>query len=68
MGKEELCATVKAELDISKMDPPLPVVKTAAAAVEVNLWRRRFDGVKSMHIQPIHLPTKKFQPPPPITV
>ncbi|KAL1543898.1 hypothetical protein AAHA92_20814 [Salvia divinorum] len=63
---QELCS-VKAELDISKMDPPLPVVKTAAAA-EVNLWKRRFDGVKRMNIEPIHLPAKKFQPPPPITV
>ncbi|XP_042025515.1 uncharacterized protein LOC121772461 [Salvia splendens] len=66
-SRGEVCG-VKAELDISKMDPPLPVVKTEAAAAEVNLWKRRFDGVKSMHIQPIHLPPKKFQPPPPITV
>ncbi|XP_042059763.1 uncharacterized protein LOC121804342 [Salvia splendens] len=65
VGNQELCG-VKAKLDISNMDPPLPVVKTAAA--EVNLWKRRFDGVKSMHIQPIHLPPNKFQPPPPITV
>ncbi|XP_042035018.1 uncharacterized protein LOC121781337 [Salvia splendens] len=53
-----------AALDISKMDPPLPVVKRAAAeAGEVNLWKRRFDGVKSsMSIQPIRLPAKEFRP------
>lgn len=63
----------KAAVDISKMDPPLPVVKRAAAPPgnsrdEVNLWRRRFDGAKkSMQIEPINLPNKRF-PPPPTTV
>ncbi|KAL1533692.1 hypothetical protein AAHA92_33544 [Salvia divinorum] len=60
---QELCSVKAATaLDISKMDPPLPVVKRAAAA-EVNLWNRRFDGVKSMRIEPIHLPVKEFQLP-----
>ncbi|XP_057785144.1 uncharacterized protein LOC131002689 [Salvia miltiorrhiza] len=60
------CSVKAAALDISKMDPPLPVVKREAPPRdEVNLWKRRFDGVKSMHnIEPIHLPAKKFQPPP----
>ncbi|XP_042033575.1 uncharacterized protein LOC121780119 [Salvia splendens] len=59
---QELCSVkaAAAALDISKMDPPLPVVKRAAA--EVNLWKRRFDGVKSMSIQPIRLPAKEFRP------
>lgn len=58
------CGKVAA-LDISKMDPPLPVVRRAAPpGNSVNIWKRRFDGVKSMQIEPIHLPTKKFQPPP----
>lgn len=59
----------KVEVDISKMDPPLPVVKREAppgnSRDEVNLWRRRFDGAKkSMQIEPINLPNKRFQPPP----
>lgn len=63
---------VKVVIDISKMDPPLPVVKRVAppgnSRDEVNIWKRRFEGAKSMQIEPIHLPGKRFQPPPPTTV
>lgn len=61
--QELFSAKAAAALDISKMDPPLPVVKRAAAAAEVNLWKRRFDGVntRSMSIQPIRLPVKEFR-------
>lgn len=60
---------VKVVMDISKMDPPLPVVKRVAPPPgncrdEVNLWKRRSNGVKTMQIEPINLPGKKFQPPP----
>ncbi|KAH6763747.1 hypothetical protein C2S51_014996 [Perilla frutescens var. frutescens] len=66
---------VKVVVDISKMDPPLPVVKRVAPPQgncrdEVNLWKRRSNGMKSMQIEPINLPGNKFPPPlpPPTTV
>ncbi|KAI3464447.1 hypothetical protein Pfo_021110 [Paulownia fortunei] len=57
-------------VDIGEMDPPLPVVKRVAppgvGRDEVNLWKRRFNGVgpKSLQIERINLPNSKFQPPP----
>ncbi|KAK4413258.1 hypothetical protein Salat_2738400 [Sesamum alatum] len=65
------CAKV---VDISEMDPPLPVVKRVAppgaGRDEVNIWKRRVNGVelKSLKIEQIHLPNSKFEPPPPTTV
>ncbi|KAK6132393.1 hypothetical protein DH2020_033832 [Rehmannia glutinosa] len=62
-------------VDIGEMDPPLPVVKRVAPPPgvgrdEVNIWKRRFNGVglKSLQIEKIHLPNTKFQPPPTLTV
>ncbi|CAA0809912.1 Unknown protein [Striga hermonthica] len=64
-------------VDVSKMDPPLPVVRRAAAAPgagreEVNLWRRRFDtaggGLKRLEIEKIRLPNGGFRPPASLTV
>lgn len=52
------------EVDISEMDPPLPVVKRAAppgiGRDEVNIWKRRSNGVKALQIEPIDLPSNKF--------
>ncbi|KAK4391158.1 hypothetical protein Sango_2179100 [Sesamum angolense] len=56
-------------VDISEMDPPLPVVKRVAppgaGRDEVNIWKRRFNGVelKSLKIEQIHLPNSKFEAP-----
>ncbi|GER37781.1 mitochondrial inner membrane translocase complex [Striga asiatica] len=64
-------------VDVSKMDPPLPVVRRAApppgaGREEVNLWRRRFDGagggLKRLEIEKIRLPGGGFQPPASLTV
>lgn len=44
------------EVDISVMDPPLPVVKRAAPPCEMNIWKRRSNGVKALKIEPIDLP------------
>ncbi|KAL7086272.1 hypothetical protein ACP275_14G329200 [Erythranthe tilingii] len=54
-------------VNIGELDPPLPVVKKVAPPGvdrdEVNLWKRRFSGaaLKSLQIEPIHLPNTKSQ-------
>ncbi|KAL3638767.1 hypothetical protein CASFOL_016674 [Castilleja foliolosa] len=63
-------------INIAEMDPPLPVVKRVAppggGREEVNIWERRFNGVRgglrSLEIEKIGLPDGKFPPPPTLTV
>lgn len=56
-------------VNVGELDPPLPVVKRVAppgaGRDEVNIWKRRFNGVelKSLKIEQIHLPNSKFEPP-----
>lgn len=49
------------EVNVSELDPPLPVVKKVnpAPAADGGLWKRRSGGtaLKSLQIQQIHLPT-----------
>ncbi|KAM3360877.1 hypothetical protein P3S68_015731 [Capsicum galapagoense] len=50
---------VHVEVNISELDPPLPVVKKVnLAPVDGGLWKRRSAGaaLKSLQIQQIHLP------------
>ncbi|KAL7155980.1 hypothetical protein ABFS83_03G112400 [Erythranthe nasuta] len=57
------CVVAAEVVDIGRMDPPLPVVKRVAPP-EVNIWKRRFNGV-GLQIEQIHLPNNnKFEPPP----
>ncbi|KAG9136468.1 hypothetical protein Leryth_018958 [Lithospermum erythrorhizon] len=63
-----VCKNGVLEVNIDKLDPPLPVVKkvqqSGGGGDEVNLWqRRRFVAVKSLHIQQIHLPNDNCDPP-----
>ncbi|CAA0827856.1 Unknown protein [Striga hermonthica] len=57
-------------VDVSEMDPPLPVVKRAAPPPGdvVNLWERRFGGaggLKRLDLEKIRRPGGVFQPPSP---
>ncbi|EYU22899.1 hypothetical protein ABFS82_03G105500 [Erythranthe guttata] len=57
------CVVAAEVVDIGGMDPPLPVVKRVPPP-EVNIWKRRFNGV-GLQIEQIHLPNNnKFEPPP----
>lgn len=57
------------KVNISELDPPLPVVKTVqppgGGCDGVNLWKRRIDGValKNLQIEQIHSYNKNFLPP-----
>ncbi|GER27465.1 hypothetical protein STAS_03171 [Striga asiatica] len=63
-------------VDVSEMDPPLPVVRRAAAPpgggrVEVNLWGRRFGGtggLKRLDLEKIRPPDGGFQQPSSLSV
>ncbi|PIN19017.1 hypothetical protein CDL12_08302 [Handroanthus impetiginosus] len=54
-------------VDIGEMDPPLPVVKRVAppgtGRDEVNIWKRRLNGggLKSLQIEQIHPPSRRFE-------
>ncbi|KAL0323370.1 UNVERIFIED_CONTAM: hypothetical protein Sangu_1956300 [Sesamum angustifolium] len=56
-------------VNVRELDPPLPVVKRAAASGvdrdEMNLWKRRSNGaaLKSLQIEQIHLRNSSSQPP-----
>ncbi|KZV50924.1 hypothetical protein F511_10495 [Dorcoceras hygrometricum] len=61
---------VQAVIDVAEMDPPLPVMKRVTppgggGVGEVNIWKRRFNGValKSLQIDQIHLSKSRFLPP-----
>lgn len=59
-------------IDVSELDPPLPVLKKAAppppplGGDEANLWKRRFNGaeLKTLQIESINLPNSKISLPP----
>ncbi|KAG8389730.1 hypothetical protein BUALT_Bualt01G0009100 [Buddleja alternifolia] len=56
-------------VNVKELDPPLPVVKRVApqgvGRDEVNIWKRRINGValKGLQIEQIHLPNCNSQPP-----
>lgn len=62
--------SVEAVVDVGEMDPPLPVMKRVTppgggGVNEVNIWKRRFNGValQSLQIDQIHLSKSRFLPP-----
>ncbi|XP_073285829.1 uncharacterized protein [Primulina huaijiensis] len=63
---------VEAVIDVGEMDPPLPVMKRVTppdggggGIDEVNIWKRRFNGVtlKSFQIEESHLSINRLLPP-----
>lgn len=55
------------EVNLTELDPPLPVVKKVQPPPEVSLWKRRSGGMtlKNLQIEQIHhLPNNKLQPAP----
>ncbi|XP_073051709.1 uncharacterized protein [Primulina eburnea] len=69
-GRGEGCVKV---VDIGDLDPPLPVVHRAAPPLgvgqdEINIWKRRCNGValKHLQVQQIHLLNYNFPPRPPV--
>ncbi|CDP19550.1 unnamed protein product [Coffea canephora] len=57
-------------VNISELDPPLPVIKKVQQPCEVNLWKRRSGGpaLKSLQIEQIHVPRNNHLPLPAQTV
>ncbi|KAL3504056.1 hypothetical protein ACH5RR_033897 [Cinchona calisaya] len=52
------------EVNISELDPPLPVIKKLQQSSEVNLWKRRSGGLalKTLQIEQIHVPKNNYLP------
>lgn len=57
-------------LNISELDPPLPVIKKVPQPSEINLWKRRSGGLalRNLQIEQIHVPKHMYNHEPATTV
>lgn len=57
-------------LNISELDPPLPVIKKVPQPSEINLWKRRSGGLalRNLQIEQIHVPQHMYNHEPSTTV